>query len=149
MSSKDKFIPIRERIKERIGIDGKVSPEALQVMYLDEIAGKLSDAIERLLEMGDQLDKMPKVPVGETEDFLFNATASEKQLTFTTPFFAAQINNDGPNGAYFGINKNSSRQAPLLAGEQIAIDLHDAKLKFISFVCDSGNTARLRIFAVR
>ena len=139
--------PLREMIET------KVSPEALQVMYLDEIAGKMDDLAKRMLEVGDSLliikDMMPKTPEGITENFSASATDILDNLSFSPAIFSCQINNDGPSPVFIDINSAPSGNAPLNAGEQIVFDMHAPKILYLYYRCAAGQTASLRIFAVR
>lgn len=139
--------PLRERI------DTKVSPEALQVMYLDEIAGKMDDLSKRMLEVGDSLlsikDMMPKTPEGITANASGSATDVLDTLSFSPAVFSCQINNDGPNPVFVDVNNAPSGNAPLNAGEQIVFDMHAPKIGSLYFKCAVGQTASLRVFTVR
>lgn len=139
--------PLRE------ALETKVSPEALQVMYLDEIAGKMDDLSNRMLEVGDSLlaikALMPKTPEGITANSSASATETLDSLAFSPAVFSCQINNDGPNPVFVDINNAPSGNAPLNAGDQIVFDMHAPKIGNLYYKCAAGQTASLRMFTVR
>jgi len=139
-------------LKELV-FEGKVSPEAMQIMYLDEISGKLGDIEQRLLEMGDGLEnmrsEMTKAGVGISDSFRVSATSTDTIMPLTESVISALVINDGPNGVYCAVNKSAYGDAPLLITESIVLDLHTPGIKQLRFVCLPGQTARLRVFVVR
>lgn len=163
MSSTDKKLgqnveEMRERVKRRI--DGKVTPEVLNAILLDEMTGLLGDIAvllqttnDRLLEQGDVLEKMytemARKPVGISDSFELAVSDTLKPLIFTEPFQSVDVHNDGPNPVRYAINKQGLGTAAITAGEWKIIDLHDAKIQLMHFQCKAGETANLRIFAVR
>lgn len=151
-------IPTMRDRKRRI--EGKVTPEVLSSILLDEVTGRLEDIAlllettnQRLLEHGDTLEKiyteMAKKPVGLGDSYIFDANDQFRQLVFTEAWFSVSIHNDGPNPVKYALNKQGLGTAPITPGEFKILDLHDAKIHSLAFQCDPGQTANLRIFALR
>lgn len=95
-----------------------------------------------------------KEPEGKTRDMLLNITdavymhTDEKEggLNWTT----CSILNSGPNNVYFAINEWEQPTAPLLPGESINIDFERrGAIKKIWLICDTGETAQVRIYAIK
>jgi len=159
----------KPRLGENIGVladktkrrlEGKVTPEVLSAVLLDEMTGKLSDIVtlldttnQRLLEQGDVLEKMytemAKKPQGISDSFKIAVSDTLKPLTFTEPFQSIDVHNDGPNPVRYALNKQGLGTAEIRPGEWKIIDLHDANIQSVRFQCALGETANLRIFAVR
>jgi len=141
-------------------IEGKVTPEALQITLLDEVAGRLEDLslmmqklIDRVTELGDSVEcmraEMRKVPIGIQEDFLVEVSDKMVKLDFPEPFFSCNIYNNGPDPVYHALNTTSFGNAAINAHEDLQIDLHAPKIKSLAFKCDRGCSAVVRVFAVR
>lgn len=141
-------------------IEGKVTPEALEVILMDEIAGRLEDLtrmmqtlIDRVVELGDSIEhmraEMRKVPVGIQEDFLVEVSDKMVKLDFPEPFFCCNIYNNGPDPVYHALNTTSFGSATISAHEDLQIDLHAPKIRSLAFKCDPGCSAVVRVFAVR
>ena len=143
---------LRKRLAERLS-GGKVSPEAMQVMLLDEIAGRLGDVEQRLVEQNDRIEhirqEMPRAADGYTDDMTIQVSDSVKPIPLSVPFSSCQFNNDGPSPVFIGVNKQPGMVTPLNAGEQTSIDMREPKIKELYFVCAQGLTASVRVFMVR
>jgi len=149
---------LRERLKKRI--EGKVTPEVLNAILLDEMTGRLEDiagllekANDRAYEQGEVLERiltqMTRKPEGVSDSWNVAVTDMIKPLIFTQPFQSVDVHNDGPNNIRYAVNKQSLGTAELVPGEWKIIDLHDAKINNMNFQCAPGETANLRVFAVR
>lgn len=149
---------MRERVKRRI--EGKVTPEVLSAILLDEMTGRLGDIAvllettnNRLLEQGDVLEKMytemARKPIGINDSFKLAVLDTLNTLTFTEAFQSVDVHNDGPNPVRYGLNKQGLGTAEIIPGEWKIINLYDAKIQNVNFQCAAGETANLRIFAVR
>jgi len=141
-------------------VEGKVTPEALQVILLDEIAGRLEDLslmtqnlTDRVTELGDSIERMRvemrKVPVGIQEDFLVKVSGKMVKLDFPEPFFSCNIHNNGPDSVYHALNTTSFGSATINVNEDLQIDLHAPKIRSLAFKCAPGCSAVVRVFAVR
>lgn len=115
-------------------------------MELDEIAKKLDQIIDVLQKIFSNMEQSPK---GIFESYNVSATSKLERLAFPEPYSSCIIMNKGPNAVYLGINNQGIRDAPLANGDDLPLDFESAKLKALAFKCAAGNTATIRVYAIR
>jgi len=120
----------------------RVDPRVLQAALLDEIAEKLLKILE-LLKM--------QVPEGKTLPTTISVTDEIKKVDFVkeypyTPLYSFTLYNDGDGAVYIGVNEMPSENFKLYKGDKIQLDMNSPKIRFITLKCDSGQTARVRLF---
>jgi len=121
-------------------VNGKVSPEAMQIILLDEIAGRLAD-LKKHMEWAQQGGMIH--PLSET------ITAAMYERTCSPPWYSATIFNDGPNPVYPDVNRDNNARnliTPLNMGDQMTMDFEQPKIKVLFMRCAVGQTANIRLF---
>lgn len=122
------------------GIETKapVTPEAMQVMLLHEIAGRLRAIQEHLNDTVAEggLD-LPTVAVG-----------GEPVEVRLGKWLAVTITNDGASGVYvyYQRKKPSTLDSALASGETITLDQKKKMDRSLWFVCAAGGTATIRMW---
>lgn len=122
-------------------LDAKTSPEAIQTILLDEIAGKLGVMIERMqeAEAGGMLHPMTLVVTNALLEYI----CSPAWYSFT-------MINGGPNAVYVDVNRDSNAQSlgtPLNNGETAAVNYNKPKIGTLYLRCQPAQTATVRLFA--
>jgi len=117
----------------------KVSPQVLQFILLDEIAGRLAEISEKIGVLGDAQ--------GDIEGGEYTITSSGKFIQIPSGWRGMTIVNDGPNSVYIS-TAGRGRMAPLKKGETLIISIKRRSIKNIYCWCKSGETATIRIFSI-
>ena len=152
-------------------IDTRVTPEALQVIYMDEIAGRLADLaelyesllktaeteVERLAEVRSKLEEVKEtlertIPLGDTGDYKLSVTGDDTTILdlLRRPVSSFTLFNDGPGNVYVATNHgNVPNSAPIKSGEQYSLNARARVIWRISLRCDSGESATVRIKTLR
>jgi len=125
----------------------------IEVVLLDEIAGRLDDVTTRL----DKLDilnetmagvkkrldeQVPKALQGQAEKTVTDEVGS---FSPPEPWFSADLSNEGNQTVYYSINDPTREFIPLEKGRKRTVSLSRALIKTIYFRCDGGETSTLRI----
>jgi len=134
---------------------GPVSPDVLQVIYLDEIAGRLEELGELTKALGYLVQRMEaqmeKAPVGVMRPF-------DKTITGDTivrwdliddvgrPCTMATIYNDGDDDVYVCLNDLRDGFQKVKKSESLPFDFHgNALIQRFFFKSTAGGEAALRI----
>lgn len=123
---------------KRLAATPKVTPEVMMIVYLDEIAGRLAELQEQLAAVTSE---------GRLESYELNITGSPTRL----PIYARHISihNDGTNDVYILPERGtpiSGSEAPIKKSGQVSLDLQTRRPRSFWLVCNSGETATVRIF---
>ena len=130
---------LHENINKRKESLSKVTPEALQLIYLDEIAGLLNDQLERM-EESEGSGLIDTVSVTVTSP-IFELSVPD--------WYSFTIFNDGPNPVFVDVNVDynvRSFDTPLNATEDLVVDFEKPKIKRVFLGVQAGNVAAVRIF---
>ena len=135
-------------------IPGPVSPDVLQTIYLDEIAGRLEDLGELLKALGSLTlrmeQQMEKIPVGRMRPF-------EKPITGDTverweviddvgrKCSSATVYNDGPNEVYICLGDLRDGFQEIKQGESLDFSFKHPVIERFFFKSTSDGEANLRI----
>ena len=115
----------------------KVTPEVVQTIYLDEIAGRLADLMEELrLQRGEGIVEPYEIVVGP-QGYL---------LDTNLPWISVSIFNDGPDEVRVGVNKDWA-DGTLKKGDKLDVNMGARVIDKIYL--ESEGTATVRIFAKR
>lgn len=131
----------------------KERPYAIQMMQL-QILYDIASILEDISETNAQhySEFKATIPEGEVEPIALNVTAQvthlRKQDYPTMPWISMTVFNDGPNPVFIGVPYRPV-EAPLVMGEQLAINMVERKIKKVLLVCGPGNVAAVRIYALR
>lgn len=130
-------------IDRKDGTEAKVTPEALTVIYLDEISGRLSDLCD-LLEAERSEGEVTRKDISVTGD---SPVEYDIRRDEGVEFFLADIYNDGPNTVYIRIDRRTGKEVTLRNNEGVHIDRTKAKTKlhWLYFRTDSGENAEVRV----
>lgn len=117
----------------------KVTPEVLQSILLDEIAGRLA-AIQ------DRLDKA--VPLHYVVSKIVSVTEVPTEVNLGVWVKATLFNNTGSNNVYVYNTRQiaDSRDAYLAAGDSLPLDKGERTTDRFYLVCAAGGTATVRIY---
>lgn len=133
----------------------KERPYALQVIQTQimyDVAGLLEELVERQNSFQSSWEET--VPRGDFKPLTVPVTDQITQLkpenTPTMPWLSATMYNDGPGSVYMTINEEYAQEkTPLRSGEHLNIGLIKRKICNVYLTCAPGQTASLRIFAIR
>lgn len=105
-----------------------------------------------LQEIRDEIKS--KNPEGEVTDELINVTSAVQDVydeaQHGLQWTVCDVVNRGPNNVYVAVNEWKQPVAPLLPGEAQNIDLGKrAAIKRIYLKCDAGETAQVRLHALK
>jgi hypothetical protein len=123
-----------------VEVQKTVEPSALQVMYLDEIAGRLG-----------HLESLMAKPKGYTHPI----KATVNGFTIIDDFYrdlhivlyAVTLYNDGPDDVFPSIN-SFQKVTPLKVNESVSFDYGKPCIKYIVLDVDTGKTANIRGFGI-
>ena len=114
----------------------KVTPEMMMIVYLDEIAG-------RLAELQDTLSDF--MAEGNLNSSIYSVT--DNPVKIPTVCSNLSLHNDGANFAYLLSDKGKPMsEAPIRSGGDLSLDFKTKKLRIFYLVCNSGETASVRVF---
>ena len=115
----------------------KVTPEVMMIVYLDEIAGRLSELQDTLAEV-------------TAEGVLQGVSLTVRDEPMLFPIVARHfsLKNDGSSSIYLLQNKGKplSRDAEIKDKGEINLDFGTRRQRDFYLVCSSGETATVRIF---
>lgn len=122
-------------------VDAKTSPEAVTVILLDEIAGKLGVMLERMLEseQGGMLSPMTLAVTNLLQEWVCSPH-----------WYSVTVINDGPNPVYVDVNRDANAvnlNTPLNNGENVVVNYNKPKIEKIFLRCLPLQTATIRMFA--
>lgn len=160
MLEKRSLIPppaeIIERAKSPLRkLKGKiVSPDVLQTILLDELAGRLEDITEIVAKMANltslmqsQMEKIPEgmmfpIPALAVSGLgITSYNLEEEPDAGSRPWFSASISNDGPDDIEFRANSYLGRWQLIQEGEAVNLDFHAAKLRRLYFKGTSASSS--------
>lgn len=122
-------------------VDAKASPEAVNIILLDEIAGKL----------GIMLDRMQEAEQGGMLHPMTLAVTNVLQEWICSPhWYSVTVINDGPNPVYIDVNREANAQnltTPLNITENIVVNYNKPKIEYLYLRCQPAQTATVRMFA--
>jgi len=119
--------------------DKAVKPEAMTVITLDEIAGRLADLYELEREVLGFMKKSE--PQGLIHPVTLDATEDLETYEPPTPWFSVDVYNSGPNTVYVGINDKAKEFKAIERNRARTFDFGMAKIEKIYYKCNSGETA--------
>lgn len=142
---------------------GKVSPEVLQVMYLDEISIRLedlnNDITGRLVSVENVLASVDK-RIGNIHDYLDSTSykgdirifkkvitggEGNKKITCNKKWYEHTIVNDGPDDVYIESAAKSMSDTPIEMGEEVTVKAKRGSTDPVWLRCGSGETATARV----
>lgn len=128
--------------EERLKKLERVHPTVINVVLLDEIAGRLSDLQETISKT---------IPQGIAESISITIEANKKQqVKPPTPWFNFSLYNKvGSDTVYVAVNKRGADPHPVEEDETYNCNMGAAKIECIYLWCDSGNSAEVKISAMR
>jgi hypothetical protein len=116
---------------------GKVTPEAMMLIYLDEIAGRLGELQEKL------------IPTGKMQALVL-AVTDQPQLIGGSDWMSATIRNDSEDYNIYLFDDfqfpRPGYDAPIKPGEALLVDFRSRTGGWKYIVCAAGETAAARIF---
>jgi len=137
---------------ERMSKERPYALQAIQMEILYDMAGLLEELVERQNSFQSSWEET--VPRGDFKTLTVPVTDQITQLkpenSPTMPWLSATMYNDGPGSVYVTINEEySQNKTPLRSGEHLNIGLIKRKICNVYLTCVPGQTASLRIFAIR
>ena len=132
---KDLIAPQEDKPKEF-----KVTPEILQIIYLDEITGRLAEAIEKLLDK----------PQGRVESQTVHVTHEGVKVMPQTGKAWCQITirNDGDDPVYISSDVFGKPEAPLYRGEVFSYDAGGHVIHMLYLYTEKDKEATVRIWGM-
>lgn len=149
---------ILERLKIKPPPQEIISPDILQTILLDEVAGRLeelSELTQQFRDIAAKMEKqMQKIPEGITYPIELTVTGltttrydmTEEPAAGERTWYSCTIYNDGESDVYFRANSPIGNFQRLESGESADIDFRAPLLKKLFFKCGSATaSAALRI----
>jgi hypothetical protein len=125
-------------------VEGKVTPQVLQTILLDEIAGRLAEIYESMQEERAEGVVEPIEPVVITEE------GRHLRPPVGKPWMSMDLINDGPNSCWALVNTSRSVDAhEIKKGETYTIDMKRPIIEDVYLWCKPREEASLRIVGVR
>lgn len=132
---------------------GPLEIQEVQIIYLDEIAGRLEELGELLATLTRLAERMDRAPAGRARPFQLAITGStivewkvKSPSLVGRPCTAATIFNDGPDAVWIALNEIRDGFQQVNMGEAYPIDFHGhALIEDLFFYSTDGGTANLRI----
>lgn len=133
---------------------GPVSPDVLQTILLDEIAGRLEDLGELIKALGSLTLKMEqqmeKIPEGRMRPFEKSITGNTVEMWEVIDDVGRKCNsatvyNDGPNEVYICLNDIRDGFQEIKEGESLDFSFKHPVIERFFFKSTSDGTANLRI----
>lgn len=133
---------------------GPVSPDVLQTILLDEIAGRLEDLGEITKALGSLVlrmeNQMEKVPEGRMRPFEKTITGDTVEMwkvidDVGRKCSSATVYNDGPNEVYICLNDIRDGFQEIKEGESLDFSFKHPVIERFFFKSTSDGTANLRI----
>lgn len=129
--------------KEDVEDKKRVRPDILQAALLDEIAGRLLEIQDSMLEERPEGITEPIEPVAVTDAQRFVLAPFE-------PWFSVMITNDGPDSVWAVVNSEKSITPHLIRiGEVYQVAVKTSILKDVLLYCNEHETASVRVVGVR
>lgn len=150
-----------ERLK--IGEGTKPSPDVLEVVYLDEIAGRLVDLNTNLADMssvfasklaslGEKVDNINTFLEdtsyeGRTKTVKKTITGDDRnvKIPINEKWYENTIFNDGPDDVYVESSQKSRGDTSINMGDQINVKSKRGSTKPVYIRCDPSDTAAVRV----
>lgn len=142
---------------------GKVTPEVLQVVYLDEIAGRLEDLNtdlgNKIVLMKTVLDSVDK-RISGISDYLDSTSyegdilivkkivkggVGNKGVKCNRTWYGYTIFNDGPDDVYVESSAKAMSDTGISTGEQATVKSKKGSTKPVWVRCVKGETAAVRV----
>lgn len=127
----------------------KISPEVFAAMTLDDISVKLS----KMLKLQEaQIEEGVKDEATISVSGTIPVPMTPYLLNSKSPYFKVAVFNDGPDPVYVMLNEIQDvgkRKAPLNQGDKLDMATALPKINELFFACDEGNTASVRVHALK
>jgi len=126
-------------------VPADITPEIMQIILLDEIAGRQEETEAHLARLRALEDD--RSPEGLTDEIEISVDSTLKEVLTTDNWQSISITNDGPDTVRIKINLNTTaiRWKKLKIDEIYEVNFHEHKIKKLFLVCDLGQTATLRV----
>ena len=125
-------------------IEGKVTPEAAQLIMLDEIAGLLHDQLDRMEESEAE---------GLVDQISLPITPAIYELTVSPPWYSFSLVNDGPAAVFIDVNRNMNAvnfNTPVNPQQTLVVNFEKPRIRLIYLATQPpALLANVRIFGSR
>lgn len=125
-------------------IDGKVTPEAAQLIMLDEIAGLLHDQLQRMEEAEAE---------GVIDQISLPITPAIYELIIKPPWYSFSLVNDGPAPVFIDVNRDMNAvnfNTPVNLNQTIVVNFEKPRIRTIYLATQPpAPLANVRIFGSR
>jgi len=130
----------------------KVDTQTAQLLLLDEMRKNLALLSQWVIEVKESIDST--IPEGLYLEDTFDITDKYTPIYFhgrkdLYPIHDFSIFNDGPNDVYLMVNDSPVSKTPVKSTESLHVDMKAKKIYRIIVYCSSGDTAIVRIHALR
>jgi hypothetical protein len=124
-------------------VEGKVTPEVLQTILLDEIAGRLAEIYESMQEERAEGVVEPIEPISVTEE-------PRRVVALFKPWFDVTVVNDGPDDVWVMVNTEKSFEWHRVPkDETYKVDMKRGIIKDVLLKCEPSKTASVRLVGAR
>jgi hypothetical protein len=135
--------------EERLKKLEKIRADVLQVLLLDELAGRLSDLQGTMTEVLQTLKET--IPLGIVEEIPSFTISGAKlqQIKPVTPYVSFSLYNYGDNTVYGRVNDRGANAHPIEADDTWKVDMKVPKIHCIYLSCNEGESATVDVTAIR
>lgn len=126
--------------------------QAAQTLLLDEMRKNLELLNQKVIEVKKSVDST--IPEGTYLEDSFDITEDLVPIYFhgrddLYPIHDFHLFNDGPNDVFIMVNDSPTPKTPVKRTEGVHVDMKARKIYRIIVYCKSGETAKVRIHALR
>lgn len=130
----------------------KVDTPTAQLLLLNEMRKNLELLSQWVIEVKTSIDST--IPEGIYLEDTFDITEEYKPIYFhgredLYPIHDFYIFNDGPDEIYIIVNDSFTPKTPVKRGEDLHVDMKAKKIHGIIIYCKKGETAVVRIHAIK
>lgn len=130
----------------------KVDTQTAQILLLNEMRKNLEMLTQWAIEVKTSIDST--IPEGIYLEDTFDITEEYEPIYFhgredLYPIHDFNIFNDGPNDVYIMVNDSPVSKTPVKNTESLHVDMKAKKIYRIIVYCNKGETATVRIHALK
>lgn len=130
----------------------KVDTLTAQTLLLDEMRKSLAILNQKVIEVKKSVDST--IPEGIYLEDIFDITDNLTPIYFhgredLYPIHDFHLFNDGPDGVYIMVNDCPTPKTPVKRTESVHVDMKAKKIYRIIVYCKKGETATVRVHALR
>lgn len=145
---------IIEKLKIKPPPSKIITPDVLQTIILDEIAGRLADLGEIMEKVKNQMEIIPEgliYPVERTIDGvgIVKLEITKEPECGEKPWYSCTIYNDGDSDLYVSLNFAHKKYQKVKSGEALDLDMHAPLIRTLYFKSVVEGSCDIRVVGER